>query len=42
MFVWALGVVGYTGEVGLGKVFQDAEDQRGALPLFLFALSVLF
>lgn len=43
MFVWALGVVGYTGEVGLGKVFQDAEDQRGALPLFcLFTCFVCF
>lgn len=46
MFAWALGVVGYTNEAGLGKVLQDAADQRGTLPLFrfftCFVWSVLF
>lgn len=42
MFAWALGVVGYTSEVGLEKVLQDAADQRGILPLlFLHVLCLL-
>lgn len=40
MFLWALGVVGYISEVGLGKVLQDAADQRGILPLFISSRAV--
>lgn len=34
--MWALGVVDYTSEVGLGKVLRDAADQRGILSLVCF------